>query len=181
MYSGQQNLVPNFVRRAGYTPITTCSPSNFDFVKSLGAAGVFDYGNPDVVGEIKAYTNNLRYVWDTISLSASMKICTEVIAPNGSYGSIIRVQVPRGDLRYTFSLGYTAIGEPVTKGPNVFPDNTEDFEFCKAWIQEVEGLLQEGRLRVHPIRVERGLENVLDGIDLLRRNRVSGKKLVYLV
>lgn len=73
------------------------------------------------------------------------------------------------------------MGEPVTKGPVDFPDNTEDFEFCKKWIEYAEDLLQKGQLKIHPIRVNKGLENVLDGIDLLRHDKVSGEKLVYTV
>jgi NADPH:quinone reductase-like Zn-dependent oxidoreductase len=39
---------------AGYEVITTCSPKNFDYVKKLGAAEVFDYNSPTVVLDIVA-------------------------------------------------------------------------------------------------------------------------------
>ena len=169
------------LRRAGYKPITTCSPSNFKDVESLGAVAAFDYKDPNVVEQIKQHTSNLKYVWDTISLASSVRICAEVIAPGGRYGSIIKVQFPRNDVKYTSSLGYTAMGEPVTKGPNNFPDTSDDFDFCKQWIAQAEALLHEGRFRVHPVQVERGLDNVFQGVDRLRHNKVSGAKLVYVL
>ncbi len=39
---------------AGYEVITTASPRNFEYVKSLGAAEVFDYNSPSVVPDIIA-------------------------------------------------------------------------------------------------------------------------------
>jgi NADPH:quinone reductase-like Zn-dependent oxidoreductase len=39
---------------AGYEVITTASPRNFEYVKSLGAAHVFDYHSPSVVPDIIA-------------------------------------------------------------------------------------------------------------------------------
>lgn len=65
-----------------------------------------------------------------------------------------------------------------------------DFEFAKRWAGVCERLLGEGRVKAHPVRVERegerekgkgGLEGVLEGLERLRRGEVSGEKLVYLV
>lgn len=39
---------------AGYDVISTCSERNFDHVKSLGAARVFDYNDPDVTEKLVA-------------------------------------------------------------------------------------------------------------------------------
>ena len=89
------------------------------------------------------------------------------------------VTFPRDDGKVTFSLGYTVFGEPVSKGPAQFPDTREDFAFGKSWIQYAEELLHNGQLVTVPIQLGRGLENALDGIDLLRQGKVSGHKLVY--
>ncbi|KAI1622990.1 zinc-binding oxidoreductase alcohol dehydrogenase [Exophiala viscosa] len=171
-----------FAKLAGYTPITTCSPRNFDFVKSLGAAETFDYSDPDCAEKIRKYAdNNLKYIWDTISLDSSAKICAEAIAPGGICGRILGVKVPRDDIKTTFSLGYTAAGEPVKKPFGDMPDNAKDFEFAKKWIETVEPLLQAGKIKVHPPKVGKGLESVLDGLDLMRNDKVSGHKLVYVL
>ncbi|OAP57186.1 hypothetical protein AYL99_07924 [Fonsecaea erecta] len=171
-----------FAKLAGYTPITTCSPRNFDLVKSLGAVAVFDYNDPECATKIKEYTkNDLKYIWDTISLPKTAQLCSEAISPGGIYGSILEVKFPRTDVKTTFNLGYTAVGEPVKKRFFEKLDNTEDFEFMKKWIEAVEPILEQGRLRVHPPKVDNGLENLLEGLDLLRHDKVSGQKLVYVV
>lgn len=163
--------------------IATASKHNFDLLKSLGAEAVFDYKDADVVDQIKKYTNgNLKYIWDTISLPPTAEICAGVISPGGTYGAILAVKFPRDDVKTTFSLGYTAMGEPVKKRSFYYKDTTEDFEYMKKFVQEVaDPLLAEGRIKVHPPLVNHGLENVFEGIDLLRHDKVSGKKLVYVL
>jgi NADPH:quinone reductase-like Zn-dependent oxidoreductase len=42
---------------AGYKVVTTCSPKNFDYVKSLGASRVFDYNSKTVVQDIITFLN----------------------------------------------------------------------------------------------------------------------------
>ena len=171
----------NSSSRAGYSVVTTCSPRNFSFVKSLGAEAAFDYRDVACVSQIRAFSGPLKFVWDTISLASSAKLCSQVIAAEGTYGSIIKVELPRRDVKTTFSLGYTAIGEPVTKGSAEFPDNLGDFEFCKGWIAYVQELLDTGSLKVHPVRRLKGLDKVLDGVELLRKDALSGEKLVFVL
>ncbi len=179
---GTYPLEADFCCSAGYTPIATCSSHNFDLVKSLGAAAAFDYKDPDCAKKIKEYTNNnLKYVWDTISLPATAKICAEAISTGGTYGSLLQVPFPRDDVRTTNSLGYTGVGEPIKKRGIERKDNSADFEFMKSWIPIVESLLQDGRLKVHEPKVGKGLEGVLEGLDLLKHDKVSGRKLVYTV
>ncbi|KAK6380403.1 uncharacterized protein PV06_05451 [Exophiala oligosperma] len=181
--SATGSLGIQFVKMAGYTPITTCSPRNFGLVKSLGAAEAFDYNDPECAKKIREYTNNnLKYVWDTISLTNTAQICTDAIGPAGGiYGTLLVVKSPRNDVKTTVSLGYTAAGEPIKKWVWDIPDTTEDFEFMKTWLAEVEPMLQQGRVKVHPPKVGKGLENVFEGLDLMRHDKVSGQKLVYVL
>ena len=66
----------------------------------------------DCVQQIQDFTgNNLKYVWDTIGGAAAAEICAKVISPGGTYGTILRVDFPRSDVRKTFTVGLTAIGE----------------------------------------------------------------------
>lgn len=147
----------------------------------MGADAAFDYREPDVVEQINMYTkNNLKYIWDTISLTTTAKICADVISPGGHYGAILVVDLPREDVKTTNSAGYRAIGEPVEKRGLRWDNNTTDFEFTKKWINEVvEPYLTAGRIRFHPFKVTRGLQNVFEGLDLLKHGKVSGQKLVY--
>ena len=112
-------------------------------------------------------------------MEPTAKLCAEVISPGGTYGAILSVKLPRDDVKETFSLGYTAVGEPVKKRFFEREDNTEDFEFMKKWVKAVDPILKQGSLKVHPRQVGKGLDNVLEGCDLLRKEKVSGSKLVY--
>lgn len=174
-----------FAKLSGYRVITTCSPHNFDLVKSYGAEAAFNYKDPGAVEQIKKYAgNNLKLVWDTISLKSSAEFCSKVIAPGGHYGKILGVELPdRTDVKQTFSLGYTSPGEPFEKLGREFgaEETRRDYEFIQKWMAVGEQLLAEKKLKPHPLRVSNGLENVLEGIDMLRKDKVSGQKLVYTV
>jgi NADPH:quinone reductase-like Zn-dependent oxidoreductase len=149
-------------------------------VKSLGAEAAFDYNDPECAAKIKAHTKgNLKYVWDTIALEPTAKLCAEVISPGGRYGAILNVKLPRDDVKETSSMAYTATGEPTEKPFFKSHDNRADFEFMKKWMKAVDGILAEGKLKVHPPKVGKGLEEIPAGLDLMRNDKVSGQKLVY--
>lgn len=176
--------------RSGYTPITTCSPRNFEMVKSLGAAEAFDYNDPLCASKIREYTHDaLKLCWDTISTPATAKLCADALSSNGAgciYGAILNIKSPREDVKSTYSLGYTVTGEYFEfnfdgQKPLVFEASREDFEFAKSWAEEFEKILVEGKLMVNEPTVGKGLEGVLGGIDDLRHDRVSGTRLVYRV
>ena len=57
----------------------------------------------------------------------------------------------------------------------------KDLEFMKSFIEMLELFLQQGRLNPHPQKLAGGLEDILDGYDLLRQGKVHGQKLVYQV
>ncbi|KAI0384959.1 GroES-like protein [Hypomontagnella monticulosa] len=42
------------LKGAGFDVVVTCSPRNFDYVKSLGASKVFDYSSPSVIDDVVA-------------------------------------------------------------------------------------------------------------------------------
>lgn len=96
---------------------------------------------------------------------------------------LLYLQFPRDDVTPTFSLGYTATGEDVEKGGTRFSaeKNAKNFDFMVKWMEVAEKLLAEGKIKPHPAKVDKGLEKVLEGVDLLRHDKVSGQKLVYTV
>lgn len=66
---------------SGLTVVTTASPKNHDFAKSLGAYAVLDYRSPSVVEEV---VNTLRGtdfvgVYDAISEEASFEAVSKII------------------------------------------------------------------------------------------------------
>ena len=166
--------------------LTTCSPHNFDFVKSLGADAVYNYRDSDCAQQINKDTNDsLKYVWDTISLESSAKICAGAISLNGSgarYGSILPVKLPRDDVAVTSTFMYTIFGDAFSKGSNEYPPSKEDFDFAKTIFEIAEKMLADGKLKTHPEEVRSGgLEGVLKGLQDLKADKVSGVKLVYRV
>jgi NADPH:quinone reductase-like Zn-dependent oxidoreductase len=168
---------------AGYKPITTCSAHNFDYVKSLGAEAAFNYNDADCAEQIRKYTNNkLKYAWDCIAIEQTPQICAEALTsgPGAKYASLIATKFPRDDVESRATLAYSALGEPFDKGFAKSEGSAEDFEFAaKTWVPIAEKCLMEGKIKVHTPRVSSGIENILDGLDELKNNKVSGEKLVY--
>ena len=147
----------------------------------MGAAAAFDYNDPTCAQKIKDYTSNsLKYTFDTIDTPRGVEICTEVISPGGAYGTILHSQIPVKNVKNTTSVAYTATGETAVWG-RAKEENMKDLEFMTFFIEMLEHFLQQGRLKPHPQKLAGVLEDVLDGYDLLRQEKVHGQKLVYQV
>ncbi|KAI8822609.1 uncharacterized protein EV422DRAFT_524705 [Fimicolochytrium jonesii] len=176
-------LAIQYAKLVGWKVITTCSPRNFDLVKSLGADEVFDYNDPEVINKIKAATNNsLTHVFDTISLEGSAKISAGVLAPKGKYSGLLPTKAPRDDVSWTSTLAYTAFGEPFSTFGVTKDAIPEDYAYATKFWEISEKLLAGGKLKPHPLEVkEKGLKGIIDGLDLLRKDKVSGKKLAYRI
>jgi NADPH:quinone reductase-like Zn-dependent oxidoreductase len=175
------------LQSANWKVITTCSPRNFDLARSLGADEVFDYSETDCGTKIREHTSNkLSYAWDTISLPVSMQICADALTSESGahYGCLLKPDLPRKDVGTTYTLAYRAFGDTFHKRGTTFKaeELQEDYNFAVEWASIFEQLLAEGKVKVHPPKVmDGGLEKVLDGLDLLRKDKVSGQKLVYRV
>ena len=103
---------------------------------------MFDYRDPECAKHVKGYTNDtLKLVWDCISTDESAKFCTEVISSQGGrYGKINFTELDRPDVKQTFTLGYTALGEEL--GPPFPPFTKErlnaDMEFIVGFVRMAE-------------------------------------------
>lgn len=167
---------------AGYKVFTVCSPEHFDFAKSRGAVGVFNYKDPESIEQIKAAAGGeFKYVWDTITLPSSAAYCEQLIQPNGFYRSLSPVPISRTDIDVSWTLAYTTLGEPVEKRPVLVKmDVSEDYEDGRKFVALFEKLLLAGEIKIHPHNVSpEGLDGVLDGLKLLEEGKVRGQKLVY--
>lgn len=173
-----------FAKLSGYTVLTTCSPRNFDLVKKLGADTVYDYNDPNAASNVRKDTiNNLKLVFDTISLEDSAQFCDNALSTEGGdYSALLNVQLKRENVRDRFTLAYTVIGEGFDFGPNPFPAKPEDRGFAEGFLPVAEKVLSEGKIKVHPPKVlPGGLKGVLDGLQAMKEGKVSGEKLVYNV
>ncbi|PLB52344.1 putative zinc-binding oxidoreductase ToxD [Aspergillus steynii IBT 23096] len=182
--SATGTLAIQFAKLSGYEVLTTCSPHNFDLVKSLGADAVFDYKDPNAAAEIRNYTNNgLKYVFDTISVQSSAKFCDEAISTEGGeYSALLVVKIERENVNDRWTLGYTSVGEAFMFGNIPFEAKPEDMEFAKKFWATARELLAQGKVKPHPIKVGGGgLRGVLEGMKAMQEDKVSGEKLVYRI
>ena len=78
-----------------------------------------------------------------------------------------------------FILGI--FGEEVGYGDNVIPADRQGYEYAKRLYRVVEGLLAEGKLKVHTPKVVgegRGLDGVFEAMEVAKKGGGSGVKLV---
>jgi NADPH:quinone reductase-like Zn-dependent oxidoreductase len=170
------------IRRSGATVITTCSPRNFEFVKSLGADLALDYNSPTVVSDIKDFTRNtLSHVLDCFGGSAGERICYDSFGPSGGkYSSIVfSAETPRPEIDRSMVMAYESYGQYFRKWNMDFPAKPDLYAFTAKFWTLVEPLLANGSLKPHPTREGKGFEGILDGLDDMRAQRYSGEKLVY--
>ncbi|EXJ77165.1 hypothetical protein A1O3_10323 [Capronia epimyces CBS 606.96] len=179
-----------YAKLSGYTVLTTCSPRNFSYVKSLGASEAFDYNEPGAAAAIRKSTNNaLTLAWDTISTEASARFCADALSSDSvgvagelRYAAILPVKAPRDDVQTVNTLMYSVFGEAYEFGPKKIPALPEDFEFAKSFMALTEKLLAEKKLVPHKELVgKNGLQGVVQGLQDMKDDKVSASKLVYLV
>lgn len=178
------SLAIQFLKLAGYKVVTTCSPRNFEFVKSRGADEIFDYNDKECGKKIRELTGDkLRYAWDTTQ--ARPDVLADALSSDDSiahYGDISGNEFPRENVKQTMTSMYTSFGEFHVKFGREWPADEEYWKFAKMWMGLTEKFVREGKVVPHRKQVgEGGLEGVLRGIDNLRAEKVSGAKLVYRI
>ena len=129
------SLAIQFAKLSGRKVITTCSPANFEMVRSRGAYAVYDYREPDVGKRIRGETDGkIREVFDCVSLPDSAKICADAIGSDGGkYVNLLGIDCPRAGVESIFFLGYSLSGEEYIFEEDAYPTDTEAFEFGRKW------------------------------------------------
>lgn len=168
--------------------IATCSPKNFGLVESYGADMVFDYNSPSCIDDIRNATRkSLKYALDCISEVDTMAFCYQCLGRTG--GKYTRLE-PFPDMLHTrkltvhpdWVLGPTTHGKPISWPPPFERDGElETKEWSVLWFSTVQRLLEEKRLRTHPIIVKNGFPAILEGLSLVAKKEVSAHKLVVSI
>jgi len=175
-------LAIQYAKLSGLTVVVTASPRNFDFLKSLGADHVFDYKDPGCGAKIRAATDDkLKLAFDTISEHGSWDVCCAALSSEGGhYTALLPVKdFPRSDVKNTTTLAYTALGEKFNEQLPAIPPH---FAFGVKWWRLSEGLINDGKIKTHPIEVrDGGLDGIPKGLEDVKNGKVSGVKLVYKV
>jgi NADPH:quinone reductase-like Zn-dependent oxidoreductase len=174
--------------RCGVRTIAVCSPRNFDLVKQYGAEAVFDYNIPTCGADIRAYTRNrCKYALDCITEASTMQLCYEAIGRAGGHYCSLEPYPERQHTRKAvhpdWVLGLTMYGKKVVMdGVYGREASMEDYEFGRKWFAIVQQLLDQGKLRTHPLKYgQGGFQGVLEGVDILRKRMISGQKLIYRI
>ena len=175
------------LKLAGFAPVATCSPHNFDLVQSYGAEAVFDYHAADCAAQIKKYTKSgLRYALDCISTVSSMKLCYQAMGRLGGKYTALEpyaesIAQDRKLIKADWIMTPQLLGEEVAwPEPHYRPVDNDMERFGVFWVQTLNKLLERGLIRAHPVMVREGsLDRVLQGLEDIRSKTVSGSKLVY--
>ncbi|CAI7658840.1 unnamed protein product [Penicillium glandicola] len=178
-------LAIQMVKLCGHRVITTCSPHNRDLVTSYGADLAFDYNSPTCGQDIRAATKNtLRYVLDPFAEAKTLRLCYAAIGRTGGrYCALEQYQeslCSRKTIKHELVMGGAISGQGVElPDPYGIPPRPEIGVWARSWYLEVQELIGNGKLRPCPIQTISGkFEGILEGLDMLRNGRVSGKKLV---
>ncbi|KAK4936194.1 hypothetical protein LTR10_022895 [Elasticomyces elasticus] len=175
-----------YARMSGYTVVTTCSPQNFEYVKFLGASDAFNYKDAGVGARIREFTKDgLKLAWDIIADEDSAKVCAAALSSDSTdcrYASFLSQRCPREDVVSVGTNMYTVWGEYFKSGSLEHPANQADLEWAKRFMELTEKILAAGGLKAHKVAIKSGgLHGVLQGLDDMKRNKVSAEKLVYRV
>ena len=174
-----------FFSSCGHRVITTCSPRNFELVRSYGADLAFDYHSATCAKDIRAATKNaLRYVLDPFSDVRSVSICQEAFGRTGGrYCGLEQYQeqlFTRKTVKHELVMGGAISGKGVQlPDPYGVPPNPEIGLWARSWYGVVQRLIDESKIKPTPVEtLSGGLDAVIPGLDRLRNGYVSGKKLV---
>lgn len=182
-------MAVQLLRLSGLDPVATCSPHNFELVRSRGAGAVFDYAAEDVAAAIREHTGGrLRYALDCIGDAESVACCYGAIQrAGGRYAALEHVDEEllrrRRAVKASFVMAPEAYGDEV-KLPGAYgrPARAEKRQLAVRFFAIFQKLLDEGKLETHPVEMlQSGLEGVIKGLSMLKTGAVSGKKLVALL
>jgi len=134
--------------------------------------------------KIRAATNDrLQHAFDCISAGTSPALCGDALSSNGGTVSfLLNVTCPRKDVVSKTTLAYTIVNEPIKMGETTIPAQPENFAFGRTFWEMAQTLFAEGKIKAHPVDARPGgIEGILAGLNDLRTNKVSGKKIVYVL
>ncbi|KAI1476876.1 GroES-like protein [Daldinia eschscholtzii] len=161
-------------KAAGFRVIATCSASNFDFVKSLGADKVFDRHSPTVIDDVAAELDKGVCAGIYMAAGSVTEACQVAYKSKqkpfiASTNPVVPEDVPEGvTVKFTFGTGDNdpfAETIPITFG-GYFRD-----------------ALHKGVYKIAPtpqVVSRKGLDGIQDALDIFKKG-VSSKKLIVEV
>ncbi|KAI1085698.1 putative zinc-binding dehydrogenase family oxidoreductase [Whalleya microplaca] len=184
--SATGTLAIQLLKLSGLNPIATCSPSNFELVKSFGATAVFDYHQESCADDIRKHTrHSLKFVLDCISEPETMQFCYKCLGRAGGKYTALEpfpgfLHNRKKTVEPDWVLGPTLLGKPLSWPEPFGREGDEEYrKFGFEWFAVVQKLLDDGKLETHPLEVVGdSLNGILEGLEILRKKQVSGQKLI---
>lgn len=181
-------LAIQFAKLSGLQVVTTSSPRNFDYLKSLGATAVFDYNSSSCSSDIRTAYPDIYLALDCISTGQSTTITVDAMsrANPGYYSSLLPVceddiKATNNIVQIKSTMAYTAFGEDFTMGPKKFEAKPEDLKFGILFWELAAALLESKQIRVHKPSINKygaSFDGILHGLQAMREGKVSAEKLV---
>lgn len=177
-------------------PIAVNSSDSAGMVQDYGAAATVPYTSPNCAEQIKSCTPSglpLRHALDCITSPESVSTCFASIGRAGGRYACLEGCKPewrtRRAVRVKEVMGFEGSGRRVT----MFAAGSEDATYsrdanpefrhgCIEWAAELQSLLDRRMLKSHPPEViAGGWDGIVQGLDMLSRGEVRGKKLVVRI
>ncbi|KAI8630880.1 hypothetical protein F5Y19DRAFT_463740 [Xylariaceae sp. FL1651] len=180
------------LKLSGYRPIAVTSPASAYLAKQYGAAATVSYLSPSVAEDAQAAArgkHKIRHALDCITSAESAATCFGAIARRGGrYVCLEALEegwVTRQAVSATVAMGYETTGTDHDFDPGSPYTRLADPTLHRLgvqWAAEVQALLDAGKLTHHPVReIKGGRDGIFKGLELLRRGKVSGEKLVVRI
>lgn len=175
-----------FAKLSNATVITTCSPSNFDYVKSLGADHALDYRSSTLVDDIRDIANGqVDLALDCWATEDTARYCAESLKAGGIFASLGRnqeaAQKANPEITTRWTLAYVLFDRPYWFFGRQEP-SLPDIAHFETFLPVASRLLDEGKVKAPTIFLNRGgegLEGAIKGLDESRKGNVRAGKLVY--
>ncbi|KAI0749288.1 GroES-like protein [Daedaleopsis nitida] len=159
-----------------FSPIVaTASLHNAELLKSLGATHVIDRSlpTPTILDSLQEITGGapIEYVFDSVALPDTQALAYQAVAPGGALLIVLRDVIPaelkkEGDNKkivHMFGMVHTPENRQVS---------VEVFSRLTEWLRD--GTIVPNNVEVLP----NGLAGIPDGLERLKQNKVSAKKLI---
>lgn len=180
---------------AGLYVIATASKRNHELVKSQGADFVVDYRDEDWIDQVKKVADpwgGLHHVFDTISMYETTKACVQTFPEEGGHIVCIMARTAEEldlptNVKLNVALCYTVFGEDLgSKNVELYESfqdtdgaRPQDQQTWKNYVKTMPQWLETKALKPNPLRVQDGLDDIMEGLELQQKGLVSGQKVVY--
>ncbi|KAH9847267.1 GroES-like protein [Lenzites betulinus] len=163
-------------RASGFNPIiTTASPRNAALLTSLGATSVIDRSLPDetIIEDAQKLTEGapIEFVFDAIALPETEVLGYKALAPGGALVLVLPDTIP-AELKKDGDNKRVAFFRGVVHLPHNRVTGAEAFKRVTQWLEQ--GIIRPNAFEVLPD----GLAGIPAGLERLKNNQVSAKKLV---